>query len=509
MQEKVLILDFGSQYTQLIARRVRELFIYCEIHPYHKIPNDQDTYKAVILSGSPFSVRANDAPHPNLEQIKGKIPLLGVCYGAQYLAHFYGGQVNLSETREYGRANLQYFEAKDPFFRDVSKNSQVWMSHADTILTLPKGSKLIGSTEDVANAAYKILGEDTYAIQFHPEVYHTTDGKQILKNFLVDIANVKQDWTPDSFIDMAISEIKEMVCEDVVILGLSGGVDSSVAAMLLNRALGDKLNCIFVNNGLLRKNEYKEVLAQYSGMGLNVRGVDASNKFLNALEGISEPEEKRKIIGKIFIDVFNLEAKKVKGVKWLGQGTIYPDVIESISVNGPSATIKSHHNVGGLPEQMELKLVEPLRMLFKDEVRRVGKSMNMDSSLLARHPFPGPGLSIRILGEITREKVRILQEVDHIFIKGLRKWNLYDNVWQAGAIFLPVNSVGVMGDERTYENCVALRAVQSTDGMTADWVNLPYEFLQKISNEIINNVKGINRVVYDISSKPPATIEWE
>ena len=509
MQEKVLILDFGSQYTQLIARRVRELFIYCEIYPYQKIPNDLNTYKAVILSGSPFSVRANDAPHPNLEQIKGKLPLLGVCYGAQYLAHFYGGQVNLSETREYGRANLKYFDTKDPFFKDISKNSQVWMSHADTILTLPKGSKLIGSTEDVINAAYKILDEDTYAIQFHPEVYHTTDGKQILKNFLVDIANVKQNWTPDSFVEMAISEIKEKVCEDVVILGLSGGVDSSVAAMLLNRALGDKLSCIFVNNGLLRKNEYEEVLAQYSGMGLNVKGVDASNKFLNALEGISEPEKKRKIIGKIFIDIFNLESKKVKGVKWLGQGTIYPDVIESISVNGPSATIKSHHNVGGLPEQMKLKLVEPLRMLFKDEVRRVGKSMNMDPSLLARHPFPGPGLSIRILGEITREKVRILQEVDHIFINGLRKWNLYDDVWQAGAIFLPVNSVGVMGDERTYENCVALRAVQSTDGMTADWVNLPYEFLQKISNEIINNVKGINRVVYDISSKPPATIEWE
>ncbi len=509
MQEKVLILDFGSQYTQLIARRVRELFIYCEIYPYQKIPNDLNTYKAVILSGSPFSVRANDAPHPNLEQIKGKLPLLGVCYGAQYLAHFYGGQVNLSETREYGRANLKYFDTKDLFFKDVSKNSQVWMSHADTILTLPKGSKLIGSTEDVINAAYKILDEDTYAIQFHPEVYHTTDGKQILKNFLVDIANVKQNWTPDSFVEMAISEIKEKVCEDVVILGLSGGVDSSVAAMLLNRALGDKLNCIFVNNGLLRKNEYEEVLAQYSGMGLNVKGVDASNKFLNALEGISEPEMKRKIIGKIFIDIFNLEAKKVKGVKWLGQGTIYPDVIESISVNGPSATIKSHHNVGGLPKQMKLKLVEPLRMLFKDEVRRVGKSMNMDPSLLARHPFPGPGLSIRILGEITREKVRILQEADHIFINGLRKWNLYDDVWQAGAIFLPVNSVGVMGDERTYENCVALRAVQSTDGMTADWVNLPYEFLQKISNEIINNVKGINRVVYDISSKPPATIEWE
>ena len=509
MQEKVLILDFGSQYTQLIARRVRELFIYCEIFPYQKIPNDLDTYKAVILSGSPFSVRANDAPHPNLQQIKGKLPLLGVCYGAQYLAHFYGGQVNLSETREYGRANLKYFDTKDPFFKDISKNTQVWMSHADTILALPKGSKLIGSTEDVINAAYKILDEDTYAIQFHPEVYHTTDGKQILKNFLVDIANVKQNWTPDSFVEMAINEIKEKGCEDVVILGLSGGVDSSVAAMLLNRALGDKLNCIFVNNGLLRKNEYEEVLAQYSGMGLNVKGVDASNKFLNALEGISEPEMKRKIIGKIFIDIFNLEAKKVKGVKWLGQGTIYPDVIESISVNGPSATIKSHHNVGGLPEQMKLKLVEPLRMLFKDEVRRVGKSMNMDPSLLARHPFPGPGLSIRILGEITREKVRILQEVDHIFINGLKKWNLYDDVWQAGAIFLPVNSVGVMGDERTYENCVALRAVQSTDGMTADWVNLPYEFLQKISNEIINNVKGINRVVYDISSKPPATIEWE
>ena len=509
MQEKVLILDFGSQYTQLIARRVRELFIYCEIYPYQKIPNDLNTYKAVILSGSPFSVRANDAPHPNLEQIKGKLPLLGVCYGAQYLAHFYGGQVNLSETREYGRANLKYFDTKDPFFKDISRNSQVWMSHADTILTLPKGSKLIGSTEDVINAAYKILDEDTYAIQFHPEVYHTTDGKQILKNFLVDIANLKQNWTPDSFVEMAINEIKEKVCEDVVIFGLSGGVDSSVAAMLLNRALGDKLNCIFVNNGLLRKNEYEEVLAQYSGMGLNVKGVDASNKFLNALEGISEPEKKRKIIGKIFIDIFNLEAKKVKGVKWLGQGTIYPDVIESISVNGPSATIKSHHNVGGLPEQMKLKLVEPLRMLFKDEVRRVGKSLNMDPSLLARHPFPGPGLSIRILGEITREKVRILQEVDHIFINGLRKWNLYDDVWQAGAIFLPVNSVGVMGDERTYENCVALRAVQSTDGMTADWVNLPYEFLQKISNEIINNVKGINRVVYDISSKPPATIEWE
>ena len=509
MQEKVLILDFGSQYTQLIARRVRELFIYCEIHPYNNPPKDISSFKAVILSGSPFSVRAEDAPHPDLEEIKGKIPLLGICYGAQYLAHFFGGEVSPSNTREYGRAHLTSSNSKDPFFKDVSENSQVWMSHADTILTLPSDAERLGSTEDVSNAAYKFSNESTYAIQFHPEVFHSTDGKQILENFLVSIAEVKQDWTPDSFVEMTLKEIQEKVGQDKVILGLSGGVDSSVAAMLLHRAIGDQLNCIFVNNGLLRKNEFEEVLEQYSGMGLNVKGVDASDQFLDALDGISDPETKRKIIGKIFIDVFDAESQKVEGAKWLGQGTIYPDVIESISVNGPSATIKSHHNVGGLPDYMKLKLVEPLRMLFKDEVRRVGKSMGMDAALLGRHPFPGPGLAIRILGEITREKVRILQEVDALFIQGLRKWDLYDQIWQAGAMFLPVNSVGVMGDERTYENCVALRAVQSTDGMTADWVDLPYAFLQKISNEIINNVKGINRVVYDISSKPPATIEWE
>jgi|TARA_X000000950_G_scaffold20441_1_gene22067 GMP synthase (glutamine-hydrolysing) len=509
MQEKVLILDFGSQYTQLIARRVRELFIYCEIHPYNNPPKDISSFKAVILSGSPFSVRAEDAPHPDLEEIKGKIPLLGICYGAQYLAHFFGGEVSPSNTREYGRAHLSYFNSKDSFFKGVSENSQVWMSHADTILTLPTDAERLGSTEDVSNAAYKFSNESTYAIQFHPEVFHSTDGKQILENFLVGIAEVIQDWTPDSFVEMTLKEIQEKVGQDKVILGLSGGVDSSVAAMLLHRAIGDQLNCIFVNNGLLRKNEFEEVLEQYSGMGLNVKGVDASDQFLDALDGISDPETKRKIIGKIFIDVFDAESQKVEGAKWLGQGTIYPDVIESISVNGPSATIKSHHNVGGLPDYMKLKLVEPLRMLFKDEVRRVGKSMGMDAALLGRHPFPGPGLAIRILGEITREKVRILQEVDALFIQGLRKWDLYDQIWQAGAMFLPVNSVGVMGDERTYENCVALRAVQSTDGMTADWVDLPYSFLQKISNEIINNVKGINRVVYDISSKPPATIEWE
>ena len=509
MQEKVLILDFGSQYTQLIARRVRELFIYCEIHPYNNPPTNISTFKAVILSGSPFSVRAADAPHPNLDSIKGKVPLLGICYGAQYLAHFFGGEVSPSNTREYGRANLSSFNNNDPFFKGVSTNSQVWMSHADTILNLPMGAERLGSTEDVVNAAYKITAEQTYAIQFHPEVYHSTDGKQILENFLVHIAGVKQEWTPDSFVDMTLKELKEKVGEDQVILGLSGGVDSSVAAMLLHKAIWAQLNCIFVNNGLLRKNEFEQVLDQYSGMGLQVKGVDASNQFLDALEGVSEPEAKRKIIGKVFIDVFDAEAKKIKGAKWLGQGTIYPDVIESISVNGPSATIKSHHNVGGLPDFMKLDLVEPLRMLFKDEVRRVGKSMHMESSLLGRHPFPGPGLAIRILGDITKEKIRILQEVDSIFIEGLRKWDLYDKIWQAGAVFLPVNSVGVMGDERTYENCVALRAVQSTDGMTADWVDLPYAFLQKISNEIINNVKGINRVVYDISSKPPATIEWE
>jgi len=509
MQEKVLIFDFGSQYTQLIARRVRELFIYCEIHPYNNPPENISSFKAVILSGSPFSVRSEDPPHPDLSAIKGKIPLLGVCYGAQYLAHFFGGKVSPSDTREYGRAHLSVVDPSTSFFKDVSQDSQVWMSHADTILNLPDGAELLASTEDVQNAAFRIKDEETYAIQFHPEVYHSTEGKQILENFLVHIAGVKQDWTPDSFVDSTIQELKGKLGTDKVILGLSGGVDSSVAAMLLHKAIGANLNCIFVNNGLLRKNEFDAVLKQYAGMGLNVKGVDATDLFLDALEGVSDPETKRKIIGKTFIDVFDSESNKVDGAKWLGQGTIYPDVIESISVNGPSATIKSHHNVGGLPDYMKLELVEPLRMLFKDEVRRVGKSMGMEAELLGRHPFPGPGLAIRILGDITRDKIKMLQEVDEIFIQGLKNWNLYDQVWQAGAIFLPVNSVGVMGDERTYESCVALRAVQSTDGMTADWVDLPYKFLQKISNEIINNVKGVNRVVYDISSKPPATIEWE
>ncbi|MBT5283316.1 MAG: glutamine-hydrolyzing GMP synthase [Flavobacteriaceae bacterium] len=509
MQEKVLIFDFGSQYTQLIARRVRELFIYCEIHPYNNPPENISSFKAVILSGSPFSVRSEDPPHPDLSAIKGKIPLLGVCYGAQYLAHFFGGKVSPSDTREYGRAHLSVVDPSTSFFKDVSQDSQVWMSHADTILNLPDGAELLASTEDVQNAAFRIKDEETYAIQFHPEVYHSTEGKQILENFLVHIAGVKQDWTPDSFVDSTIQELKGKLGTDKVILGLSGGVDSSVAAMLLHKAIGANLNCIFVNNGLLRKNEFDAVLKQYAGMGLNVKGVDATDLFLDALEGVSDPETKRKIIGKTFIDVFDSESNKVDGAKWLGQGTIYPDVIESISVNGPSATIKSHHNVGGLPDYMKLELVEPLRMLFKDEVRRVGKSMGMEAELLGRHPFPGPGLAIRILGDITRDKIKMLQEVDAIFMQGLKNWNLYDQVWQAGAIFLPVNSVGVMGDERTYESCVALRAVQSTDGMTADWVDLPYKFLQKISNEIINNVKGVNRVVYDISSKPPATIEWE
>ena len=509
MQEKVLILDFGSQYTQLIARRVRELFIYCEIHPYNNPPKNLSEFKAVILSGSPFSVRAEDAPHPDLNEIKGKIPLLGVCYGAQYLAHFFGGKVSPSNNREYGRANLSFVKSEDIFFKEVPSDSQVWMSHADTILHLPKEAECLASTTDVENAAYKIKGETTYAIQFHPEVYHSTHGKQILENFLVDIAKVKQDWTPDSFVDMTLTELKEKVGDDQVILGLSGGVDSSVAAMLLHQAIGKQLNCIFVNNGLLRKNEFEQVLEQYEGMGLNIKGVDASDRFLDALDGVSDPETKRKIIGKTFIDVFDAESHLVDGVRWLGQGTIYPDVIESISVNGPSATIKSHHNVGGLPDFMKLDLVEPLRMLFKDEVRRVGKSLGMAPALLGRDLFTGAGLAIRILGEISREKVRMLQEVESSFIQGLKKWDLYDQIWQAGAMFLPINSVGVMGDERTYENCVALRAVQSTDGMTADWVDLPYAFLQKMSNEIINNVKGVNRVVYDISSKPPATIEWE
>ena len=509
-QNNVLILDFGSQYTQLIARRVRELNIYCEIHPFNKPPKDLSNFKAVVLSGSPNSVRSKDVLHPELKEIRGKKPLLAVCYGAQYLAHFSGGKVAPSDTREYGRANLSFVKTNETFLEDISIGSQVWMSHSDTIKELPINGVLLASTKDVKNAAYKIQGEDTFGIQFHPEVYHSKDGKKILENFLVKIAQVSQTWTPDSFVDSTVKSIQDKVGNDKVVLGLSGGVDSTVAAVLLHKAIGENLYCIFVNNGLLRKNEFDSVLKQYEGMGLNVKGVNASKRFMLALAGLSDPEKKRKAIGNAFIEVFDDQANKIQDVKWLAQGTIYPDVIESVSATGgPSATIKSHHNVGGLPDFMKLKIVEPLRMIFKDEVRRVGASMGIDKELLGRHPFPGPGLAIRILGDITPEKVRILQEVDAIFINGLKEDGLYDKVWQAGAILLPVNSVGVMGDERTYEKVVALRAVESTDGMTADWVNLPYEFLQKTSNNIINKVKGVNRVVYDISSKPPATIEWE
>ncbi len=510
MQEKVIILDFGSQYTQLIARRVRELNIYSEIHPFNKMPELDGNVKAVILSGSPYSVREENAPNPDLSEIKGKYPLLGVCYGAQFLASKAGGEIMPSKIREYGRANLSYVDHSSELLKGVPMNSQVWMSHGDTITKLPETFNVIASTKDVQCAAYKIEDESSYAIQFHPEVYHSTDGTTLLKNFLVDIAGCSQDWTPDSFIDETVADLKAKVGNDKVVLGLSGGVDSTVTAVLLNKAIGDNLYCVFVNNGLLRKNEFSDVLKNYEHMGLNVIGVDAEDKFMNALAGLSDPEAKRKAIGKTFIEVFDEEANKLDGVKWLGQGTIYPDVIESVSATGgPSATIKSHHNVGGLPDYMKLKIVEPLRKIFKDEVRRVGKAMGIDPELLGRHPFPGPGLAIRILGDITLEKVHILQEVDHIFIQGLRDAGLYDKVWQAGAMLLPVQSVGVMGDERTYERVVALRAVESTDGMTADWVHLPYEFMADVSNQIINRVKGVNRVVYDISSKPPATIEWE
>jgi len=509
MQETILILDFGSQYTQLIARRVRELNVYCEIHPYNKIPTHIENIKGVILSGSPFSVRDPESPNPDLELFKTKLPLLGVCYGAQLMAHKFGGEVLPSKHREYGRANLSFVDSNNELFKGIEVNSQVWMSHADTITKIPEHYEIISSTKDVKFAGYKIKGEQTYGIQFHPEVYHSTDGSTLLKNFVVDICLCSQSWTPDSFIDTTIADLKKEIGNDKVILGLSGGVDSTVAAVLLHRAIGPNLHCIFVDNGLLRKNEFESVLEQYKGLGLNVKGVEASKLFYDALAGLTDPEKKRKAIGKVFVDVFDTESHKVTDAKWLGQGTIYPDVIESVSVKGPSATIKSHHNVGGLPDYMKLKVVEPLKTLFKDEVRRVGKSLKIADDILARHPFPGPGLGIRILGDITAEKVRVLQEVDYIFINGLKTHNLYKDVWQAGAILLPVQSVGVMGDERTYENVVALRAVSSTDGMTADWCHLPYTFLADISNEIINKVKGVNRVVYDISSKPPATIEWE
>jgi GMP synthase (glutamine-hydrolysing) len=510
MQEMILILDFGSQYTQLIARRVRELNVYCEIHPFNNFPEVTDNVKGVILSGSPFSVHSEDAPHPDLNGIKGELPLLGVCYGAQWLAHTNGGSVEPSKIREYGRANLSFVNNDSTLFKGVNVGSQVWMSHGDTIKALPEGYEITASTHDVEVAGYRVPGEDTYAIQFHPEVYHSTDGKTLLQNFVDDICGCTRDWTPNSFIDDTVAGLKAKLGNDKVVLGLSGGVDSTVAAVLLDKAIGENLYCIFVDNGLLRKNEFESVLDQYKHMGLNVRGVNAKAQFLSALDGISDPETKRKVIGRVFIEVFDQEAHKIEDVKWLGQGTIYPDVIESVSVKGPSATIKSHHNVGGLPDFMKLKVVEPLNTLFKDEVRRVGRTLGIDDELLGRHPFPGPGLAIRILGEITAEKVATLQEVDHIFIQGLKDDGLYDDVWQAGAMLLStVNSVGVMGDERTYENAVALRAVESTDGMTADWVHLPYEFLARISNQIINRVKGVNRVVYDISSKPPATIEWE
>lgn len=505
----ILILDFGSQYTQLIARRIRELNVYCEIHPYNKIPELTPNIKGVILSGSPHSVREENPPKPELDNIKGKLPLLGVCYGAQYLAHFFGGEVGRSSSREYGRANLNFVNNANPLFAGISDHSQVWMSHADTILSVPDSYEIVASTHDVKVAGYAINGESTFGIQFHPEVYHSSEGMQLIRNFVYDICGCKGSWTSESFIDTTVAELKEKLGNDRVVLGLSGGVDSSVAAVLLHKAIGKKLFCVFVDNGLLRKNEFENVLDSYKHMGLNVIGVNAKQQFYDALAGLSDPEKKRKAIGKVFIDVFDQEAHKIEDVKWLGQGTIYPDIIESISVKGPSATIKSHHNVGGLPDFMKLQVVEPLKSLFKDEVRRVGKALGMEDALLGRHPFPGPGLAIRILGDITPEKVAILQEVDAIFINGLKSSGLYDQVWQAGAIFLPVQSVGVMGDERTYENVVALRAVSSTDGMTADWCHLPYEFLAKVSNDIINKVKGVNRVVYDISSKPPATIEWE
>ena len=509
MHESILIIDFGSQFTQLIARRVRELNVYCEIHPFNHLPEIGPSVKGVILSGSPSSVREANAPAVNLESLRNKFPVLGVCYGAQLLAYSSGGEVIPSKIREYGRANLKMIDASCDLLKNIPADSTVWMSHADTISKVPDNFEVVASTGDVRVAAFQIRNEKTFGIQFHPEVTHSVDGKKLLKNFVIDICGCRGDWTPAAFIEETVQQLKAQLKNDQVVLGLSGGVDSSVAAMLLHKAIGKNLHCIFVDNGLLRKNEYEKVLASYQHLGLNVTGVDSKNKFYDALKGLSDPEQKRKAIGKTFIDVFDEEAHRIQEVKWLAQGTIYPDVIESVSVKGPSATIKSHHNVGGLPEKMKLKIVEPLKSLFKDEVRNVGAQLGLDQNILGRHPFPGPGLAIRILGDITPEKVAKLQEADDIFIQLLIDKGLYKNVWQAGAILLPVHSVGVMGDERTYENVICLRAVTSVDGMTADWCHLPYEFLADVSNQIIRRVKGVNRVVYDISSKPPATIEWE
>jgi len=507
MQEKIIILDFGSQTTQLIGRRVRELNMYCEIVPYNKFPTDDKSVIGVILSGSPFSVYDTKAFKTDLSEILGRLPILGICYGAQYISFVNGGNVEPADSREYGRASLSNTDSNDPLMKGIAIGSQVWMSHGDTITSLPDGYSVIASTPQVKIAAYRNNSVPVWGVQFHPEVFHSECGMQLLKNFVVDICGGKQDWSAASFIETTVNNLRERLGDDKVVLGLSGGVDSSVAAVLLNRAIGKNLTCIFVDHGLLRKNEFHDVMSDYEGLGLNVIGVDASAEFYKALEGVTDPERKRKIIGKGFIDVFDREASKIKDVKWLAQGTIYPDCIESLSITG--TVIKSHHNVGGLPEKMNLKLCEPLRLLFKDEVRRVGRQLGMPEHLIGRQPFPGPGLAVRILGDITREKVSILQEADKIFIDNLREAGLYDKVWQAGVILLPVQSVGVMGDERTYERAVALRAVTSTDAMTADWAHLPYEFLAKVSNEIINKVRGVNRVCYDISSKPPATIEWE
>ncbi|MEM6878093.1 MAG: glutamine-hydrolyzing GMP synthase [Bacteroidota bacterium] len=513
MEEKVLIFDFGSQYTQLIARRIRELKVYSEIVPFNAEVEMSDDIKAVILSGSPFSVRQENAPAPHLDAFLGKVPILAICYGAQFMAQHFGGEVARSETREYGKAKLDRIHISGGLFEGIDPGSQVWMSHGDTIVQLPEKFELLASTRDVEVAAFQAVDNafeaPVYCLQFHPEVYHSLDGSQLLGNFVVGVAGCSCSWTPAAFVSDTVEQLQAQIGREKVLLGLSGGVDSSVAAMLLHKAIGDRLYCFFIDNGLLRKDEFEQVQESYQGMGLNVTAIDAKQRFYDELAGLTDPEAKRKTIGRVFIEVFEEEAKKLDGIAWLGQGTIYPDVIESVSVHGPSATIKSHHNVGGLPERMDLKIVEPLRQIFKDEVRRVGAEMGMPVHLLGRHPFPGPGLAIRILGDITAEKVALLQAADAIYIDKLREYDLYDQVWQAGTILLPVQSVGVMGDERTYEQAVALRAVNSTDGMTAEWSRLPYDFLADVSSEIINNVKGINRVVYDISTKPPATIEWE